>query len=73
MSANITLRDALNAKVIDPVAEAHFARSRQFGALLEKSLARTDEMLAPCKCGRASVFCKCDFLAAVADSRGTEA
>lgn len=68
VSANISLRDAMGATVTDPVADAHFARSRHFGALLEESLARTDAMLALCECGRAKVFCKCDFLAAVAVS-----
>ncbi|SNT20114.1 hypothetical protein [Sphingopyxis indica] len=54
---NLSFDEAMNLPVTDPVASAHFARSRHYGELLNDSLARTDAMLAPCDCGRPAVFC----------------
>lgn len=56
---NIGFDEAMDADCTDPVAAAHFARSRAFGEMLLGSLERTDAMLSPCACGMATVFCAC--------------
>lgn len=57
---NLSPAEAMNLPASDPVADEMFARSRAYGSMLERSLERTDAMLAPCQCGMATVFCACE-------------